>query len=105
MGNLNNIHFDYLSKLTKKNYYHNSYKTIGSIKRKISNYISKEKTIINNKKELERQREYYNNQKKLHKKKSNYKKNNRIKEQNLNGFNLRQNNLMKSPIKKYNSNI
>ena len=89
MNNLNNVCFDYLSKLTKRNY-QNSYKTIASIRRKINSYVSKEKTIIHNKKELERQREYYNNQKKLHQKKSNYKNNNRIKEQNLKGFNLKQ---------------
>ena len=89
MNNLNNISFDYLLRLTKKNY-QNSYKNIASIKKQAYNYVSKEKNILNSHKELEKQREYYNNQKKLHNKKNNYKKNNRIKEQNLNGFNLKQ---------------
>ncbi len=95
MNNLNNISFDYLSRLTKKQY-QNSYKSIASIKKQVYNYVSKEKNTFENHKEIERQREYYNNQKKLHKKKNNYKKNNRIKEQNLNGFNLKQiNNIIK----------
>ena len=89
LNNLNNISFDYFSKLTKK-HYQSSYKTIASIKKQVYNYISKEKNLLDNMKELERNKEYYNNQKKLHKKKNNYKNKNRIKEQNLNEFNLKQ---------------
>ena len=95
MNNLNNISFDYLSKISKNFSQNNSYKTISSIK-KHYNYVSKEKNIFNNHKKDEKYKEYYNNQKKLHKKKSNYKHNNRIKEQNLNSFNLKHiNNIMK----------
>jgi hypothetical protein len=89
LNNLNNISFDYFSKLTKK-HYQSSYKTIASIKKQVYNCISKEKNLIDNMKELERNKEYYNNKKKLHKKKNNYKNKNRIKEQNLNEFNLKQ---------------
>ena len=98
MNNLNNISFDYLSKITKMNRQNNSNKTVSNIKKQIYNYISKEKNIFDNKKNVEKNREYYNNQKKLHKKKSNYKLNNRIKEQNLNSFNLKHinNNLKKN---------
>ena len=97
MNNLNNISFDYLSKINKKKT-NNSSKNFDTIRKKFGSYLSKEKdnNMAENNKELEKKREYYNNQKKIHKKKHNYKKNNRIKEQNLNGFNLRQNNLMKS---------
>ena len=95
MNNLNNISFDYFSKLAKK-HYQSSYKTIASIKKQVYNYISKEKNLLDNMKELERNKEYYNNQKKLHKKKNNYKNKNRIKEQNLNEFNLKQiNNILR----------
>jgi len=68
------------------------------LRKKLSSYVSKEKNINIEEKnrEMEKKREYYNNQKRIHKRKHNCKKNNRIKEQNLNGFNLRQNNLMKS---------
>ena len=90
MNNLNNISFDYLLRLTKKKNYKNSYKSMASIKKQVYNYVSKEKNNLDNHKELEKQREYYNNQKRLHNKKNNYKNNNRIKEQNLNGFNLKQ---------------
>ena len=68
MNNLNNISFDYLSRLTKKNF-QNSYKSIFSIKKQVFNYVSKEINIIDSHKEIEKQREYYNNQKKLHNKK------------------------------------
>ena len=95
MNNLNNISFDYLSRLTKRKYL-NSYKSIASIKKQVFNYVSKEKNLLDNHKEIEKQKEYYNNQKKLHNKKNNNKNNNRIKEQNLNGFNLKQiNNILK----------
>ena len=97
MNNLNNISFDYLTKLNKNKTNYSS-KNLDSMRKKFSSYASKEKdyNIIEKNKELEKKREYYNNQKKIHKKKNNYKKNNRIKEQNLNGFNLRQNNLIKN---------
>ena len=68
MNNLNNINFDYLSRLTKKQY-QNSYKSIESIKKQVYNYVSKEKNTFENHKEIEKQSENYNNQKKLHKKK------------------------------------
>ena len=97
MNNLNNISFDYLSKINK-NKANNSYKNFDILRKKLSSYVSKEKNINIEEKnrEMEKKREYYNNQKRIHKRKHNCKKNNRIKEQNLNGFNLRQNNLMKS---------
>ena len=97
MNNLNNISFDYLSKINK-NKPNNSYKNFDILRKKLSSYVSKEKNINIEEKnrEMEKKREYYNNQKRIHKRKHNCKKNNRIKEQNLNGFNLRQNNLMKS---------
>lgn len=69
MNNLNNISFDYLSKIAKKHHLSNTYKTISSIRKQANNYVSKEKNIFDNPKEVERHREYYNNQKKLHKKK------------------------------------
>ena len=89
MNNLNNISFDFLSKITKKNSQNNSKKTISSINKQVYNYVSKEKNNFDIQKNVEKYREYYNNQKKLHKKKSNYRYNNRIKEQNLNSFNLK----------------
>ena len=97
MNNLNNISLDYFSKNNKKKY-NNSYKTFESIKKKLNNYVSKEKdkNMKERNKEFEKKREYYDNQKKIHKKKNNYKKGNRIKEQNLNGFNLKQIRNMKS---------
>ena len=97
MNNLNNISIDYLSKISTKKL-NNSYKNFESLKKKLSNYVSKEKdnNISERKKQLEKKREYYNNQKKIYKKNNpNFKKNNRIKEQNLNEFNLRQSNIMK----------
>ena len=97
MNNLNNINFDYFSKINKKKY-NNSYKNLENIKKKISNYVSKEKdkNIAERNKELEKKREYYNNQKKIYKKKNNYKKSNRMKVQNINGFNLKQIKVIKS---------
>ena len=91
MNNLNNISFDYLSKIGK-NKYNNSFKNFDSMKMRFTNHVSKKKddNITERNKELEKKKEYYNNQKILHKKKNNYKKCNRIKEQNLNGFNLKQ---------------
>ena len=100
MNNLNNISFDYLSKLTKR-HYQNCYKSIASIKKQAFNYVSKEKNILDNHKELEKQREYYRNQKRLHQKKNNYKNNNRLKGENLNSFNLKQ---IKNILKKNKNN-
>ena len=97
MNNLNNISIDYLSKISTKKLT-NSYKNFESLKKKLSSYVSKEKdnNVSERKKQLEKKREYYNNQKKIYKKNNpNFKKNNRIKEQNLNEFNLRQSNIMK----------
>ena len=91
MNNLNNISFDYLTKIKKiKN--NNSYNNFEPIKKRLCIYFSKEKdnNILEINKRLEKKKEYYNNQKRIHKKKDNYKKINRIKEQNLNGFNLKQ---------------
>ena len=92
MNNLNNISFEYLSKVNKKKNNYNSYKNFDTIQKRLNNYISKEKNynVIERNKELEKKREYYNNQKKLHNKKNTYKQNNRIKEQSLNGCNLKQ---------------
>ena len=105
MNNLNNINIDYLSKVSTKKL-NNNHKNFESIKKKLSNYISKEKdnNISERKKQLEKKREYYNNQKKIYKKNPNFKKNNRIKEQNLNEFNLRQSNIMKNKKEIYNQN-
>jgi len=106
MNNLNNISFDYLSKITKKNSQNNSNKTISNIKKQVYSYVSKEKNIFDNQKNVEKYREYFNNQKKLHKKKSNYKHNNRIKEQNLNIFNLKHiNNISKKNKNNESSNL
>ena len=97
MNNLNNISFDYLSKINKKNS-KNNHNKFAYIRKQLSCHASKEKNknISKLEKQLEKKREYYNNQKKIHKKKHNYKQNNRLKEQNLNSFNLKQvNNIRK----------
>ena len=81
MNNINNFGYDYLSKLTKK-YNQNSLNNISKFQRQIFNYVSKEKKINDNENELERQKEYYNNQKKIHNKKNN-QINNRINKENI----------------------
>ena len=105
MNNLNNISFDYLTKIKKlKN--NNSYNNFDAIKKRLNIYVSKEKdnnNIFEINKRLEKKKEYYNNQKRLHKKNNNYKKINRIKDNNLNGFNLKPNKTRK-PNKDLNKN-
>ena len=52
MNNLNNISFDYLSKINKKKT-NNSYKNFESLKKKLSSYVSKEKDYNKTKKNKE----------------------------------------------------
>ena len=103
LNNNNSIgNIEYNSK--KNKYQNNNLNNFMPFKRQTTNYLSKEKTIVEYNKEQEAHKKYYNNQKKLHNNKNSMnKKNNRCKIDST--ISLKQNDLLSQSKTKTNKNF